>query len=404
MSDRSPNEEIAGVDTPGVRTPRALSQNLDVDTITQQLSACLQTPQGNPPFIAPVGFDEALSATDHSEPISKAFKQRGFWPWLAYFLVTKNGDKLSYFFECLSALPLDIVSDIAGRVASVPVEPTLVMRLQNTLWTARRGSQRRSQLQQLGIHDFPPAPTSSPLPEPSPRKRPRVQPLHNYDNTTSVIDRRNFHSIVSDIPQTGDANTPYYPARDKPVEWPRIVENTNPWTPDPDSLHNYAYPNASKIPLVFSPELGDMIVRNENFTASIFASFPSNPDRCRLVLDIEAGMVAPLAMKLYDAQVVETGRQRAFRLPSGAILEIMSAVRLTNTKLSRWEELLGSLIGGVRNAQEYVNEVGHGLAMTKCLAMEVPGATNSPARISLVMDPMVLDDVIKKLWPPEKSY
>lgn len=115
-------------------------------------------------------------------------------------------------------------------------------------------------------------------------------------------------------------------------------------------------------------------------------------------------MVAPLAMKLYDAQVVETGRQRAFRLPSGAILEIMSAVRLTNTKLSRWEELLGSLIGGVRNAQEYVNEVGHGLAMTKCLVMEVPGATNSPARMSLIMDPVVLDDVTKKLWPPGRSY
>ncbi|KAL3590728.1 hypothetical protein FPOAC2_12929 [Fusarium poae] len=210
MSDHSPNEEAPGVDTSDNRT-QVPAQNLDTDTVTQQLSACLQAPQGHPPFIAPAGFDEALSS-DHSEPISKAFKQRGFWPWLAYFLATKNGDKLNHLFESLSALPPDMVSDIAGRVASVPVEPTLVMRLQNTLWTARRGAQRRVQLQQLGIHDFPSAPISSPLSEPSPRKRPRVQSLIHSDNTTNVIDRRNFHSIVSDTTQVGDVNTVLLPS------------------------------------------------------------------------------------------------------------------------------------------------------------------------------------------------
>ncbi|KAF5025439.1 hypothetical protein F66182_2462 [Fusarium sp. NRRL 66182] len=396
MTGQASNEEGPGFDSSGLRAPPVPAQNEAVNAITQKLSAYLQAPQG-PVSTAPAGFDEALQAIRSSEPlnsISLAFQRRGFWSWLAYFLAAKDADQFDGLFQSLSGLPLATLSDIAGHVSRASVEPSLIQRIQNTLWTAKRGNQRRS------ILDFPSAPSTIPSPslESDSRKRPRAQSLDNPDDPTGVTGRPSSYNMTSDTTQTDNASTVCHPAAGQPTGELRTLDDTSRPMSNPDPRYSYAYPNASSIPSVFEPELGDMIVRNDNYTASIFVALPPDPTQCQLVLDVEAPMVVPLAMKLYGAQIVETERQRAFRLSSGASVGIIGTVKLTKTKIGLWDELLGNLAGGVRNSQMYLNEAVQGLALSKCLSIEIPGVADGPARISLTMDLFTLNDIINKLW------
>ncbi|KAH7211350.1 hypothetical protein DER44DRAFT_658381 [Fusarium oxysporum] len=395
-----------GVDSSDPQAHSIPVQNETVNAIIQKLSAYLKAPPRGAASTAPAGLDEALQGLGSSDLISRAFQSQGFWSWLAYFLATKDTDQFDALSQTLSSILPGILSEIAGHVSRVEVELSLIQRIQHTLWVAKRGTQRRGQLQQAGIRDFPPNPSTitSSLLEPDSRKRPRAQSLDNTDAPAGVTGRPVSYNmdVVSDIAQDDTVGTVRYPTPGQPTEGLQI-NNTGNLMFNIDPRHNYAYPNASNIPSVFESDLGDMIIRS-GYTASILVSVPPDPTQCRLVLDVEASAVMPLAMKLYGAQIVEIEQQRAFRLSSGACVGIMGTVKLTKTKVSLWDELLGKLvITGVRHSQGHVNEVLQGIVLSKCLSMEIPGAADRPARISLAMDEFILGDIINKLWPSDQS-
>lgn len=109
--------------------------------------------------------------------------------------------------------------------------------------------------------------------------------------------------------------------------------------------------------------------------------------------------MVPLAMKLYGIQIVEMEQQRAFTLPGGASVGIIGSVKLTKTKASLWDDLLGNLVStGVRSSRKYLDEVMQGIALSKCLSMEIHGPADSPAQISFAMNEFTLNDIITKLW------
>ncbi|PNP84288.1 hypothetical protein FNYG_02361 [Fusarium nygamai] len=398
-----PTQEGSDVDSSDQRARPISVQNENLNAIIQKLSVYLKAPPRGLVSTAPAGFDEALQGLGSSDSISRAFQSQGFWSWLAYFLATKDYDQFDGLSQTLSGIPPNILSEIAGHVSRVEVELSLIQRIEHTLWIARRGAQRRGQLRQAGIRDFPPEPSAIPssLLEPDSRKRPRAQSLDRIDDPTGVTERPISHNMdmVSDILQEDTVDTVHYPTAGQPTEVLQTLNNTSRPMFNIDPRYNYAYPNASNIPSVFESDLGDMIVRN-GYNASILVSIPPDPTQCRLVLDVEAPAVVPLAMKLYGAQIVEIEQQRAFRLPSGACMGIMGAAKLTRTKVRLWDELLGELvITGVRHSQEHLNEVMQGIVLSKCLSMEIPGAAGRPARISLTMDEFILVDIINKLWP-----
>ncbi|KAM0546259.1 hypothetical protein ACHAPJ_010942, partial [Fusarium lateritium] len=73
-------------------------------------------------------------------------------------------------------------------------------------------------------------------------------------------------------------------------------------------------------------------------------SAPIGRGRCQLILDIESSEVVSLAMKLYGVEIRERAQWRAMISPSGSSAVISSSVRLEETDISSWEELLGAPI------------------------------------------------------------
>ncbi|KAF6515368.1 hypothetical protein HZS61_005274 [Fusarium oxysporum f. sp. conglutinans] len=141
----------------------------------------------SPPFTAPAGFDDALNALESPDHIVQVFLSRGFWCWLAYFLATKDPKTQPPL--SLSGIPYDTLSVIAGLVSEAPVDDTLVKRIQSTLWVARRGSTRRSDLSKAGISGFPPRPSTMPVshPEANSLKRPRGQFFEDPDEPAQYL-------------------------------------------------------------------------------------------------------------------------------------------------------------------------------------------------------------------------
>ncbi|KAL7755475.1 hypothetical protein ACKLNR_014573 [Fusarium oxysporum f. sp. zingiberi] len=308
----------------------------NVNAAIQTLSSCLKESQsGSALTTAPAGFDDALYSLSSSDCISQAFQLKGFWTWLAYFLATKDTVNCDALSQTLSGFSPDTLSYVAAHVSQVKAETSLTQRIEHTLWVAKRGSQRRAQLQQTGILDFPPKPSITPSSpsEPNPRKRPRIQSSNCPNRTTDVTVQSSSYNMVSDTTQRDIASTVGNPSASQQNEEVETFDDTSLLTFNIDSRYTYAYPNAGNIPSVFNQDLGDIIVRN-GYNASIFLSFPTDPSRCRLVLDIEASEVVHLAMKLYGAEIVkiEQERQRAFKLQSGANVEIMGTAKLRKTK------------------------------------------------------------------------
>ncbi|KAF6515228.1 hypothetical protein HZS61_005134 [Fusarium oxysporum f. sp. conglutinans] len=160
--------------------------NKTVDAITKKLSVYLAA-KHSPPFTAPAGFDDALNALESPDHIVQVFLSRGFWCWLAYFLATKDPKTQPPL--SLSGIPYDTLSVIAGLVSEAPVDDTLVKRIQSTLWVARRGSTRRSDLSKAGISGFPPRPSTMPVshPEANSLKRPRGQFFEDPDEPAQYL-------------------------------------------------------------------------------------------------------------------------------------------------------------------------------------------------------------------------
>ncbi|RBR06914.1 uncharacterized protein FIESC28_10885 [Fusarium coffeatum] len=288
----------------------------ELTRITQQLSDYLREKQTDISR-AFDGIDSALQALDRSESISSTFQDCGFYSWLAYVLASR-GDK--HLDETLRKISPDNLSTIADNVSKVSVESSITQRVQHTLWDSRRAKARRAQLERVGI-SFPS----------NARKRPRVQSLDNHDELSVVTRLPNTNNMTSDTTQTDNANPVSHPAAPQPTEELHTLDQASRPIFIADPEWNYSYPNASKIPSVFESELGDIIVRSD-YTASIFASFPRDPAKCRLWLDVEASAVVPLAMKLYGIQIVEMEQQRAFTLPGGASVGIIGSVKLNKTK------------------------------------------------------------------------
>ncbi|RFN47207.1 hypothetical protein FIE12Z_8549 [Fusarium flagelliforme] len=302
-----------------------------VEAITQVLSDYLKTEQPESYLSkAPNGFDDALKELDASDSISLAFRRRGFWPWLAYSLA----DNIEHLDETLRRVSPDDLSNIVDNVSKVSVAPSLVQRIEHTLWSSKRKGRRRALLERAGIFDFPCATSSMSLPSPpsNAQKRPRAPSLDDPDEITDVTSETTQTDNVNRV-----RNTP------RPTAGLHVHDHASQPIFIVDPQCNYSYPNASTIPLVFEQELGDIIVRS-GYTASIFASFPPDPAECRLWLNVEASAVVPLAMKLYGIQIVEMEQQRAFTLPGGASVGIIGSVKLTKTKASLWDDLLGNLI------------------------------------------------------------
>ncbi|KAH7208442.1 uncharacterized protein BKA55DRAFT_529765 [Fusarium redolens] len=371
-----------------------LEPNQTINDITQKLSGYL-TATHSPPFTAPVGFDDALNDLGSPDPIAQVFQSRGFWSWLAYFLATKDPKTQPPL--SLSGIPYDTLSVIACHVSEVPVEKTLLKRIQITLWVARRGASRRCE---AGISGFPSCPSTMPMPspEPNPRKRPRGQFLEDPDDPAHVAQRPRSNNTISGTPRTDTTNSVYHPAAGQPTEELHTFDHLSQPMLNVDPPDGYAYPDARRIPSVFRPELGDMIARNGH-KASIFASFPPDAAKCRLLLNIEAAEVSPLVMRLYGIQIVEIEQQRAFSLPGGVNAAISGSVQFTKTKLSLLDELFGDLIiQGVRNSRRYLDEVAQGIMLSKCVRMEVPGAADCPAQITVTINEFALNNIITKLW------
>lgn len=166
-----------------------------------------------------------------------------------------------------------------------------------------------------------------------------------------------------------------------------------------NATYEYAYPNAVNLLSAFKKRLCSIIIRR-GYEASIMVSFPQDPTQCRLVLDVKASEVVPLAMKLYGAEIRLKQQRRAVILPSGICMTIFGMLRLDETEITGWDEVFGdSVIKGVRYSLPYQDEVRRGIGLSECLVMEIPGSADCPARITLFMDPFTLGEIYAQLWP-----
>lgn len=259
-----------------------------------------------------------------------------------------------------------------------------------------------AQLEQMGIVDYPPKhpiPPSSPA-NSNPRKRQRLESSNYSDRQADATRHPSSSYMASDATLQRDVvdSTSHTAAGLQGVDLETLVNTSFP-TFNVDARYEYAYPSAGNIPSVFRKKFSDIIVRR-GYEASILISFPPSPAHCQLVLDVEASAVVRLAMKSYGAEICEEARQRSLVLPSGASAAIRGSVKLRATEVGAWDEFLGDLVGrGVRHSPEHIDEVLRGIVLSECLAMEIPGAADLPARISLTMDPFTLEEISTKLWP-----
>ncbi|KNB18262.1 hypothetical protein FOXG_15971 [Fusarium oxysporum f. sp. lycopersici 4287] len=246
----------------------------------------------------------------------------------------------------------------------------------------------QTELRKAGIYGFPPRPL----------KRPRGQFLEDPDDPAQVAKRLRPNNTIPGTPRI-DITTPVsHPAAGQPTQELHSLDHISQPMLKVNPPDGYEWPDARRIPSVFFPELGDMIARNGH-KASIFALFPPDAAKCRLLLNIEAAKVSPLVMRLYGIQIVEIEEQRAFALPGGVNAIISGSAQFTNTKLSLWDELFGDLIiQGVRNSRGYLDEVARGIMLSECVSMEVPSATDHPAKITITINEFALNDVITRLW------
>ncbi|KAJ0134268.1 Uncharacterized protein HZ326_22681 [Fusarium oxysporum f. sp. albedinis] len=383
MTGQAPSQAGPSV---SISEPCSISDpNKTIDDITEKLSVYLAA-KHSPPFTAPAGFDDALNGLASPDRIVQVFQSQGFWCWLAYFLATKDPKAQPPL--SLSGIPYDTLSVIVGHVSEAPVEETLVQRIQSTLWVARRGPTRRSELRKAGISGFPPRPL----------KRPRGQFLEDPDDPAQVAKRLRPNNTIPGTPRI-DITTPVsHPAAGQPTQELHSLDHISQPRLKVNPPDGYEWPDARRIPSVFFPELGDMIARNGH-KASIFALFPPDAAKCRLLLNIEAAKVSPLVMRLYGIQIVEIKEQRAFPLPGGVNAIISGSAQFTNTKLSLWDELFGDLIiQGVRNSRGYLDEVARGIMLSECVSMEVPSAADHPAKITITINEFALNDIITRLW------
>ncbi|KAG7413312.1 hypothetical protein Forpi1262_v017122 [Fusarium oxysporum f. sp. raphani] len=219
--------------------------NKTIDAITKKLSVYLAA-KHSPPFTAPAGFDDALNALESPDHIVQVFLSRGFWCWLAYFLATKDPKTQPPL--SLSGIPYDTLSVIAGLVSEAPVDDTLVKRIQSTLWVARRGSTRRSDLSKAGISGFPPRPSTMPVshPEANSLKRPRGQFFEDPDEPAQVAQRPRLNNTILDttIPVS-------LPAAGQPTQELHSLDHISQPMLKVNPPDGYKWPDARRIPSVF---------------------------------------------------------------------------------------------------------------------------------------------------------
>ncbi|EXK77179.1 hypothetical protein FOQG_18105 [Fusarium oxysporum f. sp. raphani 54005] len=385
---------------------------MDASTIIQKLLSSLEQGQ-YPPSSAPVGLDKGLE-TFRSDEVSKLFVTKGFWAWLAYFFADEpTRQSLSTFSETE-------ILQVADQVTKVKVNDSVNGLVQHTFYRSSRASQRRRLLEQLGIRDLPlqthdisepSALTSHPfISPPSPTvpnlaKRRRIDLRDDWCHQSNGTRHDSWCSLASD---TGlQRNEPNTTSRSNDGQINTGLDTFGDTSFVPFAINpecDYVYPDASYLPFVFQAELGDMIIKRDS-KASVLLSFGLGPDHCKILVDIEAPGVVYVALKFFDERIEEKRQQRAIVSPRGTRAVLLGNIRFENTEVKAWEIFLGELlINGVRHSPQRLEEVAQGKMLSTCLTVEIPPASNCPARLVLAVDPNTAAEVRARLWPRQHQY
>jgi hypothetical protein len=85
---------------------------------------------------APAGFDSALKNAA-SDPVAKAFLDRGLGTWFALFCLQEHEAEAVY------KLPSETISSLAEQVASIPIPTTTLNLLRHLTTTSSRADKRK---------------------------------------------------------------------------------------------------------------------------------------------------------------------------------------------------------------------------------------------------------------------
>ncbi|RSL47970.1 hypothetical protein CEP54_013146 [Fusarium duplospermum] len=111
------------------------------DTLVQALSSSLTEQQTQKVIhTTPPGFDKAIRSLPRADRVSSAFQAAGIWAWISYFLVASHNDEIE---ESLSQLPEPTLQYVISEVSKVKASPSLITRIQHTLYHSHRAATRR---------------------------------------------------------------------------------------------------------------------------------------------------------------------------------------------------------------------------------------------------------------------
>ncbi|KAI1853007.1 hypothetical protein JX265_012896 [Neoarthrinium moseri] len=366
------------------------------------------------PDKAPAQFDRALSIVCSSKPdetLERTLLQAGYHSWFGYFLATK----LYLPVVQIPSEAFNAPGAIADRVAQIQPEPSIKQLTQHLFWTARRAPERRKLLETAGI----PVPPNQALNDrsrdanpPSP-KRPCLE-RRLISNSRSVDPRLSsgadsivIHSTHNGQTMTRDRTQWQQPLSNRqPQAGPRIdatalngaVPTERLETHPPDKNDFSQLPPAKTLLEVFPAHICRKVLK-EHGKAFVGMTFPTNEAECCLTLTFPSEQAQRLAQQLFDVELAIVDGRRHIVHESDAHSEIQGSIKMKRAAAARIETYFGPTIAmGFSTSIPRAKEILDGQALSDCLCLEVGGKHEEPIRLTIMIHPMQLSVIQRKLW------